>query len=177
MTMRPRHRTVAVAMPILVAVFALTACGKVSSGGGGASSAAGASLATRIIPTTAVQAQLAGHRPIVFLFVATGCASCFAEVAQLRQVMNGHPGVLTIGVDTVQQDTPHDLQSYLDEQDLADVPFTWTIDADGSLASRYGVAALGATVGLSASGAVRFRNPGPVDTAHLSSQLATLVET
>jgi peroxiredoxin len=108
------------------------------------------------------------------LFMATGCVSCVADVNGLRQAMAAHPGIQAVGVDTVAADSPRQLGSFLEDQGLADAPLLWVIDRDGSIVSRYGVAALGATVGIDRSGTVRFTNPGPSGAAHLAAQLALL---
>jgi hypothetical protein len=50
------------------------------------------------------------------------------------------------------------------------------IDRDGSLLSRYEVAALDATVGIDRQGVVRFKNPGSAEAAQLAGQLAALLK-
>ena len=106
--------------------------------------------------------------------MATGCASCAAQVADLRQAMAGHSGVEVIGIDIVSFDSPTILRSFLEAQDLDNAPFLWTIDTDGSLLSRYRVQQLDATIGIDRAGVIRFQNPGPADSAHLAGQLAAL---
>ncbi len=106
--------------------------------------------------------------------MATGCASCAAQVADLQQAMVGHAGVQLIGIDIVSFDNPTILRSFLEAQDLDKAPFLWTIDTDGSVLSRYGVQQLDATIGIDRAGVVRFRNPGPADSAQLGGQLAAL---
>ena len=135
-----------------------------------------ASLTSRIIPASTLQARLAAHQPTVLLFMATGCSSCAAQAGQLRQAMATHPGVQAVGIDIVPQDTPRILASFLNAQDLGSAPFLWTVDTDGSLVSRFQVAALDATVGIDRQGTVRFRNPGPADAVKLEAQLAALVK-
>lgn len=166
---------------ILVSLaLSLAACGPAptSSSPRSATSANGGvtPLASRIVPASTLQARLAAHQPTVLLFMATGCTSCAAQAAQLRKALASYPEVQAVGVDIVPQDTPSILGSFLDAQDLADAPFLWMIDADGSLVSRYQVAALDATVGIDRQGAVRFRNPGPADATTLAAQLAALLK-
>lgn len=165
---------------LICVALSLAACGPAatSSSPGSANGATGGSapLASRIVPASTLQARLAAHQPTVLLFMATGCSSCAAQAAQLRQALASYPGVQAVGVDIVPQDTPRILGSFLDAQDLADAPFLWTIDTDGSLVSRFGVAALDTTVGIDRRGAVSFRNPGPAAATQLGAQLAALVK-
>ncbi len=161
----------------LVAALLLSACGGArlaSPTAAPASTAGSAPLASRILPVSAVPAQLAAHRPTVLLFMATGCASCAAQVADLQQAMAGHSGIQVIGVDIVSFDNPTILRSFLEAQDLDKAPFLWTIDTDGSMLSQYGVQQLDATIGIDRTGVVRFRNPGPADPAQLGGQLGAL---
>ncbi len=161
----------------VVAALVLSACGNPSGSSASpatSSNTGSAPLASRILPASALPAQLAAHRPTVLLFMATGCASCAAQVADLQQAMVGHAGVQVIGIDIVSFDNPTILRSFLEAQDLDKAPFLWTIDTDGSVLSRYGVQQLDATIGIDRAGVVRFRNPGPADSAQLGGQLAAL---
>jgi hypothetical protein len=108
--------------------------------------------------------------------MATGCASCAADVGQLRQALAIYPGVQAVGIDISGQDTAAELASFLDNQDLADAPLLWTIDTGGSLVARYQMAMLDATVGIDRYGVIAFRNAAPADAAKLASQLAALVK-
>ncbi len=175
----PRWRGNPVARPgaiLLLATLALAACGPVQSGSSTVAPASAAPLASRIVPASTLQGQLAGHEPTVLLFMATGCASCAAQVRELQQAMASHPGVQAVGIDLIPSDTPARLRSFLEAQGLADAPFLWVIDRDGSLLTRYGVAELDATVGIARRGVVRFKNPGSADAAQLASQLAALLK-
>ena len=160
---------------LLLAALVTAGCGAASahsstSGSGTASSA----FNSRILSSPAQLAQITAHQPTVLLFMATGCVSCVADVSRLRQALTAHPGIQAVGVDIVSADSPEQLRSFLEAKDLADAPLLWVIDRDGSIVSRYGVAALGATVGIDGTGAIRFDNPGPSDTARLAAQLALL---
>ncbi len=165
------------AVPVVAALL-LSACGGNPSGSSATpatgSNTGSAPLASRILPASALPARLAAHRPTVLLFMATGCASCAAQVADLQQAMVGHSGVQVIGIDIVSFDSPTILRSFLEAKDLDKAPFLWTIDTDGSVLSRYGVQQLDATIGIDRTGVVRFRNPGPADSAQLGGQLADL---
>jgi hypothetical protein len=160
--------------------LSLAACGRAASsaspGSTGGVTGGSAALASRIIPGSTLQTRLAARQPTVLLFMATGCASCAAQVGQLRQALAGQAGVQAVGVDIVPQDTPSILASFLDNQDLTDAPLLWTIDSDGSLVARYQMAMLDATVGIDRHGLIAFRNPGPADAATLAAQLADLVK-
>lgn len=161
----------------LLASLALAACGQggTSRTSAGTGSTQTAPLATRIVPAAALEARLSAHQPVVLLFMATGCASCAAQVGTLQQAMRSHPGVQAFGIDISSADTPHDLQSFLEGQNLTDAPFLWVIDRDGSLVSRYHTAELDATVGIDRLGVIRFQNPGPSGAAQLARQLAALL--
>jgi hypothetical protein len=50
----------------------------------------------------------------------------------------------------------------------------WTIDQDGSLARRFGIASLSSTVFVDSVGKVRFTNSGDQDEQTLSAQLSQL---
>jgi hypothetical protein len=163
---------------VIVAALSLAACGPAASNsshhsGSGPSRSAG--LASRILPVSALQPQLA-HGPTVLIFMATGCVSCAADVGQLRQALASYPGVQAVGIDIVPQDTSAELASFLDNQDLTNAPLLWTIDTDGSLVARYQMAMLDATVGIDRHGVIAFRNAVPADAATLASQLAALVK-
>ena len=173
-----RARAVRRAVVFIVAALSLAACGPAAttqSHGSGNGPSASAPLASRILPVSALQPQLA-HGPTVLIFMATGCASCAADVGQLRQALASYPGIQAVGIDTIPQDTPAELASFLDNQDLTDAPLLWTIDTDGSLVTRYQMAMLDATVGIDRHGVIAFRNPGPADAATLAAQLADLVK-
>lgn len=164
---------------VVLVALSLAACGpaatRSSHGSGVGSSTGSAALASRILSASALQPQLA-HGPTVLIFIATGCASCAADVGQLRQALASYPDVQAVGIDTIPQDTPAELASFLDNEDLSDAPLLWTIDTDGSLVARYQLAMLDATVGIDRHGAVVFRNPVPADAATLASQLSALAK-
>lgn len=161
----------------LVAALVLSACGGTrvasSSTAAPAFTDGSAPLASRILPASTLPAHL-GTRLTVLLFMATGCASCAAQVADLQQAMVGHSGIQVIGIDIVSFDNPTILRSFLEAQDLDKAPFLWTIDTDGSVLAKYGVQQLDATIGIDRTGVVRFRNPGPADPTQLGGQLAAL---
>lgn len=161
--------------PVFLALVSLTlaACGR--TGSANTATAAAPAAHPDIIPVSALQTQLA-QRPTVLLFMATGCSSCAVEVNQLQQAMAGHAQVQAIGVDIVSADSPVGLRSFLEDQDVAAAPLRWVIDSDGSVVSRYGVAMLGATVGIDRHGVVRFQNLGPSDAGQLRDQIAALVK-
>ena len=160
---------------LLVAALVTAGCGAASASPYASGQASGTTaISARILSSPDQLAQVTAHQPTVLLFMATGCVSCVADVNALRQAMASHPGIQAIGVDIVPADNPGQLRSFLEVQGVASAPLLWLIDHDGSIVSRYGVAALGATVGIDRSGAVRFTNPGPSDAAQLAAQLAVL---
>ncbi len=141
-------RTVRRGVVLVCLALSLASCGRAatsaSPGTAGGATGGSAPLASRIIPASTLQARLAAHQPTVLLFMATGCASCAAEVGQLRQALASQAGVQVVGIDTIPQDTPAALASFLDDQDLTDAPLLWTIDSEGSLVARYQMAMLDA---------------------------------
>lgn len=159
---------------VVLGALLMAGCGGAAHTSGSGTSANGTALNARILSSPAQLAQIETRQPTVLLFIATGCVSCLAEVNGLREAIGSHPGIQAVGIDTVAADSTHDLGSFLEAQGVADAPLLWVIDRDGSLASRYSVAALGATVGIDRTGAVRFVNPGPSDAARLAAQLAML---
>ncbi len=159
---------------LLLAALVTAGCGASAHSSTSRSGTASSALNSRILSSPAQLAQITAHQPTVLLFMATGCVSCVADVSRLRQALASHPGIQAVGVDIVSADSPEQLRSFLEAQEVADAPLLWVIDSDGSIVSRYGVAALGATVGIDRTGAIQFDNPGPSDTAHLAAQLALL---
>lgn len=167
---------------LLLAVVALAACRPTASGptnsSPGGSEGTAAPLASRIFATSsALQAQLALHRPTVLLFTYSGCPTCAAEVKVLEQAMAAHPGVQAIGIDML-PDAPDVLRSFLERERIADAPFLWVIDSDRSIIARYQlqVVQFGVTVGIDRGGAVRFKNLLPASADQLGKQLAALVK-
>ncbi len=154
-------------------IVSLTLVAVIASACGAASSApAGKTTAPSVIPLAAVQQEVAG-KPVVYLFTAQGCSSCVEQAKALAAAAHGRPSVQLVGVDLT-NDNVTDFAAYITAIGLADSPFTWTVDRDGSLARRYGILSLGSTVFIASDGRVRFVNSGPQGAQTLSAQLGQL---
>ncbi len=126
-----------------------------------------------VLPLASVESRVAGQ-PVVYLFTAPGCASCATEARDLTAAAKGRPGVQLVGVD-LSRDQPADFATYVGEIGIDWTRFLWTVDADGSLARRYGVVELSSTVLIGGDGKVRFVNAGAQDAATLAGQISRLV--
>lgn len=120
-----------------------------------------------------VQAQTRGHRTVL-PFTALGCASCEADARALLDAAGGRPDVRLVGVDMDGGDAASSLADYVRRMDLQSSSFVWTIDRDGTLAHRYGIADLSSTVFIDSSGQVTFVNQGPRDAGTYACQLGQL---
>lgn len=163
------------ALPPLLGAAVLTGCGGSADTSGPASTANSQSVAAapQVLPIASVEHDIASGKPVVLLFMAPGCASCAAEAKAATSAAGSHPGVDVVGVDMLSSDTPTELGSFLSATTLDALPMSWTIDVSGTLAARYNVVNLGATVGL-VHGTVHFHNVADADGALLSSQIANL---
>lgn len=166
-----RAASALVVLVIALVLALVTACGGAGSAPGEARSDSLAA-SPRVLPLSSLERQAAG-RPVVYLFTAPGCESCAAEARALATAAQGHPQVQLVGVD-LSNDSPAAFASYVAAVGLADGPFAWTIDQDGSLARRFGIASLSSTVMIDAGGRVRFINHGGRDAPTLSAQLGQL---
>lgn len=153
--------------PVLLVSLLLAACG-------GRVAGAPNSPPAHILSSPDQLSKIAAGRPTVFLFTATGCASCVADVKGLQQALAGHQAIQAVGVDTATTDIPDDLEIFLEDEGISAAPLIWVIDRGSVISSRYGVALLGATVGIDRQGKVRFTNRGPTDWRSLSAQLLLL---
>lgn len=134
-----------------------------------------------VVSEAAVKGDIAVGRPVVLLFMATGCSSC-AEAAlgltsaarPVNQATRPANRVLLVGVDIASSDDLQTLGAFVSEAQLAELPITWTVDSDGSLATQYQDQTLDETVGL-VNDQVRFHNPSWVDTGQLQRQLRALL--
>lgn len=127
----------------------------------------------QVVELGQVRQRVAG-KPVLYLFTATGCASCAAEASQVEQAVQQHPQVQVVGVDVVPQDSPSALQAFLRAADVTSPRFIWTIDSQSALVKRFGVRNLDTTVGVDGAGQVRFVNAQPADAGQLGGQLPSL---
>ncbi len=125
-----------------------------------------------IAELSSVQRQVEG-KPAVYLFTAPGCVSCADQAQALANAAKSRPSVRLVGVDLT-NDKSSTFAAWVREIGLSESPFVWTIDRDGSLGRRYGIASLSSTVFVSSDGRIRFTNQGPADPPTLSNQLSQL---
>jgi thiol-disulfide isomerase/thioredoxin len=151
---------------VAIAATLMGACGAANSTVG--SQPAGPA----IVDLSSVKSQVEG-KPAVYLFTAPGCVSCADQARALANAAQRRPSVRLVGVDLT-NDTRSTFAAWVREIGLSESPFVWTIDSDGSLARRYGIASLSSTVFVGSDGRIRFTNQGPADPPTLSNQLSQL---
>lgn len=137
------------------------------------SAPAAQSDSSRVLEPSQLQSRVAG-KPVAYLFIAFGCTSCVGEIQAMQTAARDHGAVQLVGVDMVGFDSPADLTGWLQASGVDSTTFVWTIDKDGTLVRRFGVANLGTSVLIDSSGRVRFVNPISIDPTVLSKQLAQL---
>lgn len=134
-----------------------------------------------VVSEAAIKGDIAAGRPVVLLFMATGCTSCAEAALGLTSAAGtvNHATapanrVLLVGVDIASSDDPQTLGAFVSQAQLASLPITWTVDTDGSLAAQYQDQSLDETVGV-VNDRVRFHNPSQVDAGQLQRQLRELL--
>jgi len=152
--------------------FLTAACGA-KSPPAALSKAADVVAAPRVVSAAAVHQEIGSGRPVVLLFMATGCESCAAEAKSLAAALSGRGDVHAFGVDMAGSDDTATLRSFLADVGVGSLPIGWTVDTGNAFAQRYGIKALSATVGL-ADGRVRFVNQAGVPGSMLRRQIAGL---
>ena len=152
---------------LLLATLAVVACGASTTPAG----RSGAQPA--ILSMEQVRDETRGHATVL-LFTAQGCASCAADAQALQAAARGRSDVRLVGVDMTAGDTAQSLAGYVQAIGLQSSGFVWTIDGDGALTRRYGIASLSSTVLLDSAGQGRVVNQGPVDAGTYARQLSEL---
>jgi len=153
-------------LTLAIVTTLMGACGAANS------TASSQAAGPAIVELATVQRQVEG-KPAVYLFTAPGCVSCADQAHALADSAQSRPAVRLVGVDLT-NDKPSTFAAWVTEIGLSGSPFVWTIDRDGSLARRYGIASLSSTVFVSSDGRVRFTNQGPADPPTLSDELSQL---
>jgi peroxiredoxin len=75
------------------------------------------------------------NQPMVLVFLQTACRSCYREMTTIQRLQQevGGFGVLGVFLDM----TPRNVRKYIEQNGF---PFTFTWDADSTIAQAYGVA-------------------------------------
>ncbi len=110
-------------------------------------------------------------RPVLLNFWASWCGPCREEAPILAAAERRwrEAGVIFLGVDS--QDTEKDALAFEEEFGIA---YRSVVDADGSLAARYGVFGFPETFFIDADGIIRAKQVGPIDAATLETYLARI---
>jgi thiol-disulfide isomerase/thioredoxin len=146
----------------------------VADGSAGARSAPSFSLA-RLGGGPAVTVPVAGHRgtPVVLTFFASWCTPCRTELPMIAGVARHQPSagrlVAFVGIDG--NDDP---ASGLAFARSSGVSFPVAVDADSSVAPRYGLVGYPDTVFVDATGHIAGTVQGPVSRPVLEDWLARL---
>jgi cytochrome c biogenesis protein CcmG, thiol:disulfide interchange protein DsbE len=113
-------------------------------------------------------------KPVVLNFWASWCAPCKEEVPLLestwKQVQARGKDVVILGIDF--QDSNNNSLSFLQ---LYSITYPTVLDADGSVASKYGVTSLPQTIFINRNGMVTSREPRELTAQVLSSNLQLIM--
>jgi cytochrome c biogenesis protein CcmG/thiol:disulfide interchange protein DsbE len=122
-------------------------------------------------PATLALSDLRG-RPVVLNFWASWCGPCREEAPVLAAAEPRwrKAGVIFLGVDS--QDTEKDARAFEEELGIA---YRSVVDADGSLAARYGVLGFPETFFIDADGVIRAKQVGPIDAQTLETYVASIL--
>jgi peroxiredoxin len=130
---------------------------------------------TTVAPNIALQSvngprfSLAAQRghPTVVFFMAAWCTSCLLESNALGRIQQRYGnGVRIALVDIGRGDSPQALQSFV--QRSQGPSRYWLLDADGTIASAYGVQSLDTTYVIDKRGHVAYSNSFPLGYAELN---------
>jgi cytochrome c biogenesis protein CcmG, thiol:disulfide interchange protein DsbE len=113
-------------------------------------------------------------KPIVLNFWASWCAPCKEEAPLLqntwKQVQTQGKDVVILGIDF--QDSKNDSLSFLQAYNIT---YPIVLDADGSVASTYGVTSLPQTIFINRNGMVTSREPRELTAQVLSNNLQLII--
>jgi cytochrome c biogenesis protein CcmG/thiol:disulfide interchange protein DsbE len=113
-------------------------------------------------------------KPVVLNFWASWCAPCKEEAPLLentwKQVQAQGKDVVILGIDF--QDSKNDSLSFLQ---LYSITYPTVLDADGSVASKYGVTSLPQTIFINRNGTVTSREPRELTAQVLSNNLQLIL--
>jgi len=113
-------------------------------------------------------------KPVVLNFWASWCAPCKEEAPLIentwKQVQAQGKDVVILGIDF--QDSNNDSSSFLQ---LYSITYPTVLDADGSVASKYGVTSLPQTIFINRNGTVPSREPRELTAQVLSNNLQLII--
>ena len=113
-------------------------------------------------------------KPVVLNFWASWCAPCKEEAPLLqntwKQVQTQGKDVVILGIDF--QDSKNDSLSFLQAYNIT---YPIVLDADGSVASKYGVPSLPQTIFINRNGMVTSREPRELTAQVLSNNLQLII--
>jgi cytochrome c biogenesis protein CcmG/thiol:disulfide interchange protein DsbE len=113
-------------------------------------------------------------KPVVLNFWASWCAPCKEEAPLIentwKQAQARGKDVVILGIDF--QDSNNDSTSFLK---LYSITYPTVLDADGSVASKYGVTSLPQTIFINRNGTVTSREPRELTAQVLSNNLQLII--
>ena len=113
-------------------------------------------------------------KPIVLNFWASWCQPCKEELPLLenawKQMQAQKKDIVFLGIDF--QESSSDATSFLQ---LHGITYLAGLDANGSIANKYGVTSLPQTIFIDRNGTVKSREPQELTTQELSSNLQSIV--
>ncbi len=111
-------------------------------------------------------------KPVVVNMWATWCPPCVRELPTLVRAQAAHPEIRFVFV--AQEDSPQRVRAFLSSRHLA--PRNVLLDADGTVAARFGSRALPTTLFFDSRGRLRAARMGALSAATLAQRLGPISE-